>query len=396
LVFGKLYFPNEAPLAGTLAAFGTYFIGFVGRPIGAAIFGHYGDRIGRKATLIATLMLMGIATFLIAFVPSYDSIGIWGAIILTVLRALQGMGVGGEWGGSVLLSMEWSRGHHNRGLVASWPQFGVPCGLFLSTIVMLGATAWSGDAFLTWGWRIPFFLSIILVGIGLWIRLGILETPVFQKLLSQKKIVHAPVIEVFKKQPKQILLSALLRMAEQAPFYIFTAFVFAYGVGTLHMSRDFILSAVLVASCLSFVSIPLSGHISDRIGRKKMYLIGAATVGLFGFLYFGMLDTAVPSAIFIAIVLSLIPHDMQYGPQAALIAEAFTPRLRYSGASLGYQLASVIAGGPAPIIATALFAAYHTGYAIAIYIAACSVVSLVAAAFMPDYTGKDVSMEYDD
>jgi MFS family permease len=292
--------------------------------------------------------------------------------------------------------MEWSRGHHNRGLVASWPQFGVPCGLFLSTIVMLGATSWSGDQFLTWGWRIPFFLSIILVAIGLWIRLGILETPVFQKLLSQKKIEHAPVIEVFKKQPKQILLSALLRMSEQAPFYIFTAFVFAYGVGTLHMSRDFILSAVLVASCVSFVSIPLSGHISDRIGRKKMYLIGAAAVGLFGFLYFGMLDTAVPSAVFLAIVLSLIPHDMQYGPQAALIAEAFTPRLRYSGASLGYQLASIIAGGPAPIIATALFAAYHTGYAIAIFIAACSVISLVSAALMPDHTGKDVSMEYDD
>ncbi len=396
LVFGKLYFPHQDVLSGTLLAFGTYFIGFVGRPIGAAIFGHYGDRIGRKATLIATLLLMGIATFLIAFVPSYDSIGIWGAIILTVLRALQGIGVGGEWGGSVLLSMEWSRGHHNRGLVASWPQFGVPCGLFLSTIVMLGATSWSGDQFLTWGWRIPFFLSIILVAIGLWIRLGILETPVFQKLLSQKKIEHAPVIEVFKKQPKQILLSALLRMSEQAPFYIFTAFVFAYGVGTLHMSRDFILSAVLVASCVSFVSIPLSGHISDRIGRKKMYLIGAAAVGLFGFLYFGMLDTAVPSAVFLAIVLSLIPHDMQYGPQAALIAEAFTPRLRYSGASLGYQLASIIAGGPAPIIATALFAAYHTGYAIAIFIAACSVISLVSAALMPDHTGKDVSMEYDD
>ncbi len=396
LVFGKLYFPNSDPTTATLRAFSTYFIGFIGRPIGAAIFGHYGDRIGRKATLIATLLLMGIATFLIAFVPSYDSIGIWGAIILTVLRALQGIGVGGEWGGSVLLSMEWSRGHHNRGLVASWPQFGVPCGLFLSTIVMLGATSWSGDQFLTWGWRIPFFLSIILVAIGLWIRLGILETPVFQKLLSQKKIEHAPVIEVFKKQPKQILLSALLRMSEQAPFYIFTAFVFAYGVGTLHMSRDFILSAVLVASCVSFVSIPLSGHISDRIGRKKMYLIGAAAVGLFGFLYFGMLDTAVPSAVFLAIVLSLIPHDMQYGPQAALIAEAFTPRLRYSGASLGYQLASIIAGGPAPIIATALFAAYHTGYAIAIFIAACSVISLVSAALMPDHTGKDVSMEYDD
>jgi MFS family permease len=184
-------------------------------------------------------------------------------------------------------------------------------------------------------------------------------------------------------------------MAEQAPFYIFTAFVFAYGVGTLKMSRDLILSAVLVASCVSFITIPLAGHFSDRIGRRKMYMIGAAVTGLFGFLYFGMLDSAAPLAVFIAIVLSLIPHDIQYGPQAALIAEAFTPRLRYSGASLGYQLASVIAGGPAPLIATALFAAYHTGYAIAIYIAACAVVSLVSARMMPDYTGKDISAEYD-
>jgi MFS family permease len=329
-------------------------------------------------------------------VPTYASIGIWGAVILTVLRMLQGIGVGGEWGGSVLLAMEWSRTHGQRGLVASWPQFGVPCGLFLANLAILAFSQLSGDQFLTWGWRIPFALSIVLVGVGLWIRLGILETPVFQQLLDTRKIEKAPIVEVFRKHPKEIFLSALLRMAEQAPFYIFTAFIFAYGVTTLKMSRDFILIAVLAASCLSFVSIPLSGHISDRIGRRKMYLIGAATVGVFGFLYFAMVDTAIPALVFIAIVLSLIPHDMQYGPQAALIAEAFTPRLRYSGASLGYQLASVIAGGPAPLIATALFASYHTGYAISLYIAACAVVSLVAAWFMPDYTGRDISMEYDD
>ncbi len=396
LVFGKLYFPNESPLAATLAAFGTYFIGFVGRPIGAAIFGHYGDRIGRKATLIATLMTMGIATFLIAFVPTYASIGIWGAVILTVLRVIQGIGVGGEWGGSVLIAMEWARTHKSRGLVASWPQFGVPSGLFLSNLAVLGFSRWSGDQFLTWGWRIPFGLSIILVGVGLWVRLGILETPVFQKLVSDQKIEHAPIVEVIKKQPREIILSALIRMSEQAPFYIFTAFVFSYGVGTLKMSRDLILVAVLVASLVSFISIPLSGHISDLIGRRRMYLIGAVVMGLFGFLYFGVLDTAVPWAVFIVIVLSLIPHDMQYGPQAALIAEAFTPRLRYSGASLGYQLASIFAGGPAPIIATALFAAYNSGYAIAVYIAVCSVITLVSAAFMPDYTGKDISTEYDE
>jgi metabolite-proton symporter len=395
LVFGKLYFPNQNPLSATLLAFGTYFIGFVARPVGAAIFGHYGDRIGRKATLIATLLFMGIATFLVAFVPTYESIGIWGAIILTVLRALQGIGVGGEWGGSVLLAMEWSRTQGQRGLVASWPQFGVPCGLLLSTLAVTAFSAWSGDQFLVWGWRIPFALSIVLVGIGLWIRLGILETPVFQKLLDEDKVEKAPILEVIKKQPREIILSALLRLSEQAPFYVFTAFVFAYTVGTLHMSRNFILSAVMVAACVSFITIPVSGHISDRIGRRKMYLIGVVAMGLFGFLYFGMVDTAIPSAVFIAIVLSLIPHDIQYGPQAALIAESFTPRLRYSGASLGYQLASIIAGGPAPIIATALFATYQTGYAVAIYIAACAVISAVAAAFMPDYTGQDISAEYD-
>ncbi len=395
LVFGKLYFPNHDALTATLLAFGTYFIGFASRPIGAAIFGHFGDRIGRKATLIATLLFMGLGTFFIAFVPTYASIGVWGAVILTVLRALQGIGIGGEWGGSVLMSMEWARTHGQRGLVASWPQFGVPCGLLLSTLAIGVFSAWSGDQFAVWGWRIPFALSIILVGIGLWIRLGILETPVFQQLLDQNKIENAPIVEVIKKQPKEIILSALLRMAEQAPFYIFTAFIFAYAVGTLKMSRDFILSAVIVAAIVSFFTIPIAGHLSDRIGRKNMYLIGAAVMGVFGFIYFAMVDTVNPPLVFIAIVLSLIPHDLQYGPQAALIAEAFTPRLRYSGASLGYQLASLVAGGPSPIIATALFAAYHSGYAIAFYIAACAIVSLISAAMMPDYTGKDISAEYD-
>jgi MFS family permease len=393
LVFGKLFFPNQDPLSATLLSFTTYFVGFAARPVGAAIFGHYGDRIGRKATLIATLLFMGLATFAIAFVPTYESIGIWGAVLLTVLRALQGIGVGGEWGGSVLLAMEWSRTHNQRGLVAAWPQFGVPCGLLLSTLAVITFSSWSGDQFLVWGWRIPFALSIILVGIGLWIRLGILETPVFQKLLDTNKIEKAPIAEVIRTQPKQIILSALLRLSEQAPFYIFTAFVFAYTVGTLKMDRGFILTAVCVAACVSFFTIPIAGHISDKIGRKNMYLIGVVAMGVFGFVYFGMVDSATPALVFVAIVLSLIPHDMQYGPQAALIAESFTPRLRYSGASLGYQLASLIAGGPAPLIATALFAAYHTGYAIAGYIAVLSVVSFVAASLMPDYTGKDISAE---
>jgi MFS family permease len=339
---------------------------------------------------------MGVATFLIAFVPTYESIGIWGAVALTVLRAIQGVGVGGEWGGSVLLAMEWSRTHGQRGLVSSWPQFGVPAGLFLANLAVFAFSALSGDQFLVWGWRIPFALSIILIAIGLWIRLGILETPVFQRLLDANKIEKAPIIEVIKKQPREIILSALLRMSQQAPFYIFTAFIFAYAVGTLQMPRNLILSAVLAAAAVSLFSIPIFGHVSDRIGRRRMYLIGAALTGLYGFAFFAMVDTAIPALVFIAIVLSLVPHDMQYGPQGALIAEAFTPRLRYSGSSLGYQFASIIAGGPAPLIATALLAAYHSGFAVAVYIAICCVIGFVSAALMPDFTGKDISAEYDD
>jgi len=395
LVFPKLYFPGSDPLVGTLQAFGIYAVGFIARPVGAAIFGHYGDRIGRKAALIATLLLMGIATFLVAFVPTYDQIGIWGAVILTVLRFVQGVGVGGEWGGSVLLSMEWARTSAHRGFIASWPQFGVPSGLFLANFAALAFSEIAGDQFLTWGWRVPFFISIVLVAIGLYIRLGILETPIFTKLTAEKRVERAPMIEVFRRHPREIALTALARLSEQTPFYLFTAFIFSYGTTVLHSTRDFLLTAVLAASVLSFFSIPIAGHLSDRIGRRKMYLIGVATVGVFGFIYFALLDTMVPGLIFLAIFLSLIPHDMQYGPQAAMIAECFTPRLRYSGASLGYQFASIIAGGPAPLVATALFAAFHSGYAIALYILACAVISFIAASLLPDYTNRDVSQEYD-
>jgi metabolite-proton symporter len=394
LVFAKLFFPRSNPLTGTLEAFAIYAVGFAARPVGAAIFGHWGDRLGRKSALIATLMLMGVATFLVGLVPTYDSIGIWGAVLLTVLRFIQGVGVGGEWGGSVLLSMEWARTSQHRGFVASWPQFGVPSGLFLANLAVLVFSSMSGDAFLSWGWRVPFLISIVLVAIGLWIRLGILETPTFRRLVAENRIERAPVAEVFRLQAKQVFLSAFARMGEQAPFYIFTAFVFAYGVGTLKVSRDLLLMAVLAASLVSFISIPLAGHMSDRFGRKRVYIIGAIVTGIFGWVYFAMLDTLVPFWIFIAVVLSLIPHDIMYGPQAALIAESFTGRVRYTGASIGYQLASVIAGGPAPLIATALFASYHSWVAISVYITICAVISVVSAAMLTDYTGKDISAEY--
>ncbi len=395
LVFAGLFFPRSDRLVGTLEAFTIYAIGFVARPVGAAIFGHYGDRIGRRATLIATLSLMGTATFLVGLVPTYASIGVWGAIILTVLRFLQGVGVGGDWGGSVLLAMEWARSTRHRGFIASWPQFGVPAGLFVANLVVLGVSAVSGGHFREWGWRIPFLLSAILTAIGLYIRLSILETPVFRRLVSENKVERAPILEVIKRHPREIILTALCRMGEQAPFYIFTAFVFVYGTVKLNIHRDFLLVAVLAASAVSFVSIPLFGHLSDRLGRKRVYMLGAALTAATGFIYFGMLNTALPALAFLAVVVSLIPHDMMYGTQAALIAESFTGRLRYSGSSLGYQLASVIAGGPAPLIATWLFSRFGSGYAIASFIFACAVVSIAAAAVLKDYTNRDISEEYE-
>jgi metabolite-proton symporter len=393
LVFPQLFFPRADRFVGTLEAFGVYAVGFVARPVGAAIFGHYGDRLGRKSALIATLLLMGIATFLVALVPTYQQIGMWGAILLTILRFVQGVGVGGEWGGSVLLSMEWARSNKHRGFITSWPQFGVPVGLFLANLAVLASSALSGDRFVTWGWRLPFLLSLGLVIIGFYIRSGIQETPVFRRLSSERRLERMPVVEVLKKQPREIALTALCRMAEQAPFYIFTSFVFAYGTGSLQLSRNFLLASVLVASGLSFVSIPLFGHLSDRVGRKRIYMLGAAIAGAYGFVYIWLLETRAPALVMLAIVLSLVSHDILYGPQAALIAESFPSRLRYSGASLGYQLSSVISGGPAPLIATWLLGTYHSGMSIAVFILFCSVVTLLATWRLRDYTNQELAVE---
>jgi MFS family permease len=395
LVFGRLFFPKSDPLVGVLEAFAVFFIGFVGRPIGAAIFGHWGDRIGRKATLIVTLLVTGLATVAVGLVPTYESIGIWGAVLLTVIRLVQGIGVGGEWGGSVLLAMEWARGNNNRGFIASWPQFGAPAGFFLANLAVLVFSWASGDQFLVWGWRIPFLISIIMVGVGLWIRLGILETPVFQKVIAEDRVERVPVLEVLKRQPKEVALTALLRLPEQAPGYIFGAFVFTYGTTILGESRNFLLIAVLVQAVLGFLWVTISGHLSDRLGRKNMYIIGCLFVAVFGFIYFAMLDTKITTLIFVAVALSGLPIMTMYGPEAALIAESFSPRLRYSGCSLGYQLASIIAGGPSPFIATALLAAYQSSLPIALYILACAVIGIIATALLTDYTNKDISEEYD-
>jgi MFS family permease len=395
LVFGKLFFPGSEPLIGVLQAFGVFFIGFVGRPIGAAIFGHFGDRIGRKATLITTLLLTGAATVAVGLVPTYASIGIWGAVLLTFIRLIQGIGVGGEWGGSVLLAMEWSKGNHNRGHIASWPQFGAPAGLFLANSAVLVVSWLSGDQFLVWGWRIPFLISIVMVGVGLWIRMGILETPVFQRILDEERIERVPVLEVLKRQPKQVLLTALLRLPEQAPGYIVGTFIFTYGTTVLGMTRDFLLLGVISQTVLGFIWVTFAGRLSDRVGRKRMYMSGCVMMAIFGFIYYALLDTMNPAVIFITVAISLLPVMNLYGPEAALIAESFSPRLRYSGASLGYQLASIIAGGPAPFIATWLVAKYHSSLPVAIYIGIVSVIGLVATALLPDYTNKDISEEYE-
>src|SRR5579884_3137080 len=393
LVFAKLYFPSSDPLVGTLQAFGIYAVGFISRPFGAALFGHYGDRIGRKVTLIATLLLTGLSTFAVGFVPSYASIGIWGAIILTIVRFIQGVGIGGEWGGATLIAMEWAKTNAHRGFITSWPQWGGPAGLFLANLIVLVFSAISGNQFLSWGWRVPFWLSIIMVGIGLYIRLGILETPTFTRIVEEKRVERVPVIEVIRRQPKQIALTALARMGQQGPFYIFAGFIFTYGMTVLHSPRNLLLAAVMVATMVSTITTPLAGHISDRIGRKRMYLIGACAIGVFSFVYFALLNTAIPGVIFLAIVLSFIPHDMMYGPQAALIAECFSPRLRYSGSSLGFHLASIIAGGPAPLVATALLAWSGSGYVIAAYILLSAIISIAATIPLPDYTNPDISRE---
>jgi MFS family permease len=393
LVFPKLFFPDSSAYAGTLAAFATYAVGFAARPVGAAIFGHYGDRIGRKATLVATLVLMGVSSALIGFLPTHQDIGLWAAGLLVFFRILQGIGVGGEWGGSVLLAMEWGP-KSRRGFMASWPQFGVPVGLILGNgaVILFANTVGNFDSgSLAAGWRWPFWFSLVLVAIGLFVRLRVLETPLFSRVLKERRVERQPVLEVIKRNPREILLSALLRCSEQAPFYIFTAFILAYGTETLGLSKNFMLYAVMAGAAVSLFNVPFFGHLSDKIGRKRMYMTGAALTLLLAFPYFALMQTAVPALVFIAVVVSLIPHDMQYGPQAALIAETFDTRLRYSGAGIGYQLASVFAGGPAPLIAAAL--APVSVWLVAAYIAAMAVITLIATALLPDRTRADLDEE---
>jgi metabolite-proton symporter len=401
-VFPKLFFPELDPVAGTIAAFTTNFVGFLARPIGGAFFGWFGDRVGRKSTLIATLLLMGIATGLMGLLPGYAQIGLAAPLLLSILRFLQGAGVGGEWGGSVLLSMEYGD-DRRRGFWTSWPQTGVPVGLALSALAVLAFQAlFPGSAFLSIGWRIPFLLSFVLILVGLYIRLRILETPAFTQVKQEGRVSHVPVLEVFRHYWREIILSALLRSAEQAPFYIFTTFLLAYGVKTLNLSTGLLYTALVITAIISFVMMPTYSAISDRVGRKRWYMIGCVLMAAFAFPYFILLQTKLAVIVVIVIVLSIsLFHDWLYGPQAALISERFGTRLRYSGASLGYQLASITAGGPAPIIATYLVANSKTligptapSYTlIACFIIFMSVVSFISTAVLREYAGREAAQD---
>jgi len=390
LVFPKLFFPDSSAYVGVLAAFGTQFVGFAARPIGAAIFGHYGDRFGRKSALITTLMLMGVGTFLIGCLPTHANIGFMAPVLLTLLRLIQGIGVGGEWGGSVLLSMEWGSAKR-RGFMASWPQLGVPLGLLASTGMVKLMSNVSGNSFETWGWRVPFLLSAVLVGVGLYVRLRVMDSPDFTVVKKEKAVVKAPVLQVIKTQPREILTSAFVRMSEQAPFYLFITFVLAYGTKKVGFTKDELLTDTMVAAGLGLLSVPFFGYLSDLIGRRLMYGIGIVSTAIFAFPYFGLLNTKVAGMALLAIVVSLLVHDMQYGPQAALIAENFGTNVRYSGAGLGYQLASVIAGGPAPLIATWILKNTGSSIGISWYIVGCCVVSMIALILMPKHAQPEAA-----
>jgi MFS family permease len=388
LVFPQKFFPQSDPYTGTLLSFTTFFVGFAARPVGAALFGHYGDRVGRKALMITTMLTMGLATVGIGLVPDYSRIGIWGGIALTVGRVLQGLAVGGAWSGSVLLAGEWTD-PARRGFTTSFAQFGAPAGYVLANGALAVMTALQSEQqFLSWGWRVPFLLSIALVFVGLWIRMGIEETPVFARLKAEQRIERAPIVEVLRRNWREVVLSALLRTGQQVPFYLFGTYALTYGTSVLGFSRGTMLVFIMLMSLLSLVTIPLCGHLSDIYGRRSITAIGCVVMMIFPFAYFAMLDTRQTALVFLAILVSLPLHDLQYGPQAAFIAESFPGRLRYSGSALGYQLASITAGGPAPIIATVLYQTYKTSTAIALYMAVCSVISLICVAFLRERAGS--------
>src|SRR4051812_7544301 len=377
LVFNKLFFPTFDPFVGTLLAFSTYAVGFAARPIGGIVIGHYGDRVGRKSMLVLTLIMMGLATATIGLLPTYNTIGVWAPIALVLLRVVQGFGVGGQWGGAVLMAVEHAPAGR-RGYYGSWPQIGVPAGLLTSTIIFTAFSTRPAEEFMSWGWRIPFLCSIVLVAVGLIIRMKILETPIFAKMKESKSASKQPVLEVLQKYPKQVLQAAGARCAENGAFYIYSAFMLVYATQHVHISRNIPLAGIMIASALEFIAVPFYGALTDRIGRRPVFMFGAIMTAVLAFPLFWMFDTGSTPLIWLALLLVfLCSHAPMYAPQGAFFAELFGTNVRYSGASLGSQLAAAVAGGFSPLIATALLPKYGST-AIALYIIGMALITIVA------------------
>jgi MFS transporter, MHS family, shikimate and dehydroshikimate transport protein len=391
LIFNQLFFPEAEPLVGTLLAFATYGVGFVTRPIGGLVFGHFGDKIGRKAMLVITLIIMGVATSIIGLMPTYESIGIWAAILLVVLRLVQGFGVGGEWGGAVLMAVEYAP-TGRRGFYGSWPQMGVPAGLVLATVVFALFEQLPEEQFLAWGWRVPFLLSIILVAVGLYIRLRLMETPAFREVEETHTEAPMPILDVLRTYPKNVLLAMGARVGDNMLFYIFTVFVLTYVVEELGLSESLALIGVSIAAFLEFFAIPFFGWLSDRIGRRPVYMGGALFCILFTFPYFWLMNTEVRILVWLAIVLSLvIGHAAMYAPQASFLSELFGTRVRYSGASIGYQLAPIVGGGIAPFIAVALLGSTGSYWPIALYMIGMALITVISVYLASETSFTDIT-----
>ncbi|GAA3234102.1 MFS transporter [Dactylosporangium siamense] len=391
LVFGRLFFPSFSPLTGTLLAFTTYAVGFVARPLGGIVFGHFGDRVGRKSVLMTTLILMGTATLLIGLLPTYAQWGAAAPVLLVVLRFLQGFGLGGEWGGAVVMAMEHG-GTARRGLNASWPQVGVPAGNLLAAgVLWLLNTVQSEAAFVSWGWRIPFLLSGVLVVVGLWIRVAVTESPMFAEVTAAAAKVRAPLRAVLARHPRSLLAAMATRIGVDVSFYTFTLYVLTYVTDTVHLPRSAALSAVLIGSALQLALIPLSGVLSDRFGRRLVFAGGTLLTAVWAFAFFPLLDTGSRPAIVLAVVVALVGHAAMYGPQAAFIAELFSTRLRYSGASMGYQISGIFGGALAPIVAIKLIDATGTTLSVALYVVAAAAVTGLGLAFAPRAVAADAA-----
>ncbi|HET6289440.1 MAG TPA: MFS transporter [Amycolatopsis sp.] len=393
LVFGELFFPSDDPLTGTLLAFLTYAVGFLARPVGGLVFGHFGDRVGRKKLLVLSLLLMGGSTCAMGILPTYASVGVLAPILLTLLRLVQGFALGGEWGGAVLIVSEHGD-DERRGFWASWPQCGAPGGNLLATAVLaiLAATQ-SDEAFLSWGWRIPFLLSGVLVVIGLWIRLAVSESPVFLAAQEKSKPEHAPVVEVFRNHWRAVLITIGSRMAENVSYYVITAFILVYVTTGLGLPKSAGLNAVLIGSAVHFLAIPLWGILSDRIGRRPVYLFGAIGMAVWSFAFFAMLDTKNSGLIILAATVGLVLHGAMYGPQAAFFSEQFPTRVRYTGLSVGGQLSSIAAGAVAPLIAVALFKKFGSTIPVSLYVVAMCVLTVIALLAARETKGESLHSE---